>query len=159
MDGDSEAILPIVRYEVSPCYLLGDYNINILFRELYSPLYTYAYILINPRYLLGDNNINFLNYASHAQTAQFLDMMSSNGFFATYHSSIKSGCHISHINWQYIHHWYQWYAGINSSLIYLTTFQCFILPSKWKSRKMMHMYIKDCIVPGAKKIFVMPWAT
>ena len=31
-------------------------------------------------YLLGDYNINILNYASHVQTAQFVDMMSSNGF-------------------------------------------------------------------------------
>ena len=32
-------------------------------------------------YLLGDYNINILNYESHAQTAQFVDMMSSNVFF------------------------------------------------------------------------------
>ena len=31
-------------------------------------------------YLLVDYNINILNYASHAQTAQFVDMTSSNGF-------------------------------------------------------------------------------
>ena len=31
-------------------------------------------------YFLGDYNINILNYESHAQTAQFVDMMSSNGF-------------------------------------------------------------------------------
>ena len=31
-------------------------------------------------YLLGDYNINSLNYASHVQTAQFVDMMSSNVF-------------------------------------------------------------------------------
>ena len=31
-------------------------------------------------YLLGDYNINILNYASHVQTAQFVDMMSSNVF-------------------------------------------------------------------------------
>ena len=54
-------------------------------------------------YLFGDYNINILNYASHVQTAQFVDMMSSNGFFATYNSSIKSDCHISHTDWQYIH--------------------------------------------------------
>ena len=54
-------------------------------------------------YLLGDYNINILNYASQVQTALFVDMMSSNGFFATYNSSIKSDCHISHTDWQYIH--------------------------------------------------------
>ena len=31
-------------------------------------------------YLLGDYNIDILNYASHVHTAQFVDMMSSNGF-------------------------------------------------------------------------------
>ena len=31
-------------------------------------------------YFLGDYNINILNYESHAQTAQFVDMMSSNVF-------------------------------------------------------------------------------
>ena len=31
-------------------------------------------------YLLGDYNINILNYASHVHTAQFVDMMSSSGF-------------------------------------------------------------------------------
>ena len=31
-------------------------------------------------YLLGDYNINILNYSSHIQTAQFVDMMSSSGF-------------------------------------------------------------------------------
>ena len=31
-------------------------------------------------YLLGHYNINILNYASHVQTAQFVDMMSSNVF-------------------------------------------------------------------------------
>ena len=31
-------------------------------------------------YLLGDYNINILNYASHVPTAQFADMMSSSGF-------------------------------------------------------------------------------
>ena len=33
-------------------------------------------------YLLGDYNINILNYESHAQTAQVVDMMSSNVFCA-----------------------------------------------------------------------------
>ena len=31
-------------------------------------------------YLLGDYNINILNYSSHVHTAQFVDMMSSSGF-------------------------------------------------------------------------------
>ena len=31
-------------------------------------------------FLLGDYNINILNYASHVHTAQFVDMMSSSGF-------------------------------------------------------------------------------
>ena len=31
-------------------------------------------------YLLGDYNFDILNYASHVQTAQFVDMLSSNGF-------------------------------------------------------------------------------
>ena len=31
-------------------------------------------------YLLGDYNIDILNYASHVHTAQFVDMMSSSGF-------------------------------------------------------------------------------
>ena len=31
-------------------------------------------------YLLGDYDINILNYASHVHTAQFVDMMSSSGF-------------------------------------------------------------------------------
>ena len=31
-------------------------------------------------YLLGDYNINILNYASHVHNAQFVDMMSSSGF-------------------------------------------------------------------------------
>ena len=56
-------------------------------------------------YFLGDYNINILNYESHAHTAQFVDMMSSNVFFSTYHSSFKSDCHISHTDWQYC--WYQ----------------------------------------------------
>ena len=54
-------------------------------------------------YLLGDYSIDILNYANHAQNAQFVDMMSSYGFFATYNSSIKSDCHICHTDWQYIH--------------------------------------------------------
>ena len=33
-------------------------------------------------YFLGGYNINIFNYESHAQTAQFVDMMSSNGFLS-----------------------------------------------------------------------------
>ena len=48
-------------------------------------------------YLTGDYNINILSNASHGQSAQFLDMMSSN-VFGTYHSFLKIDCHISHID-------------------------------------------------------------
>ena len=31
--------------------------------------------------------------------------------------------------------------------------------NNWKSRKMIHMFIKGCIVPGTEKTFVLPWVT
>ena len=66
-------IVNIVRRENKTCYLLGDYN--IIYFELCKP-YT---------------NCSICWY----DVKQW--------FFATYNSSIKSDCHISHTDWQYIH--------------------------------------------------------
>ena len=96
-------IVNVVRMENKTCYLL---IIGVIYRppnqdissfnEKMSNIVNVVRMENKTCYLHGDYNINILNYESHAETAQFVDMMSSNGFFATYYSSFKSDCNISH---------------------------------------------------------------
>ena len=118
-------------------------------------------------YFLGDYNIDILNYASHVQSAQFVDMMSSNGFLPliTRPSRVTatSATLIDNIFTNNI-------GDINHSVqgLFITDtsdhFPMFHIGQATKQMEIeekdsyiyIYIYIKGCIVLRTKTIFVMP---